>query len=153
MAVSACLDILRRVEELVRRFYDDLWNRWDDDALDDLLAEDFAFRGSLGVETSGRADWRSYRDTIRAGSSDFHNEVITLVAHGGQAAARLRYSGTHTGPLAGMPPTGRRFSYAGAAFFTGAAGRLVSAWVLGDLEGLRRQLGRPGATPGSSATG
>lgn len=133
--------ILRAVEHLIERFYEDLWNRWDDEAVDDLLDEDFVFRGSLGTETRGRGEWRSYRDTIRAGASDFHNEIVALVVHGGQAAARMRYTGTHTGPLAGLQPTGRRFSYEGAAFFTGDASRLASAWVLGDLLSLRDQLG------------
>ena len=57
-----------------------------------------------------------------------------------QAAARLRYTGTHTGPLLGIPATGRHFEYDGAAFFVAARGRLISAWVLGDLTGLGRQL-------------
>ena len=129
------------MEHLVRRFYEELWNRWDDEGVDDLLAEDFTFRGSLGTETAGRAEWRSYRDAVRAGASDFHNELVTLVAHGDRAAARLRYSGTHTGRLAGLPATGRRFTYAGAAFFEAQQGRLASAWVLGDLTALQEQLG------------
>jgi steroid delta-isomerase-like uncharacterized protein len=132
---------VRAVEHLVRRFYDDLWNRWDDDAVDQVLGEDFAFRGSLGTETNGRAEWREYRDAIREGSADFHNEVVTLVADGDRAAARLRYTGTHTGRLAGVPATGRRFSYAGAAFFSAHRDRLSTAWVLGDLVALREQLG------------
>ncbi len=57
------------------------------------------------------------------------------------AAARLPYSGTHSGTLLDLPATGRRFEYAGAAFFTVEDGLLASAWVLGDIEGLRRQLG------------
>ena len=128
------------VRQLVRAFYDDLWNSWDDAAVETVLAEDFTFRGSLGDETRGRDEWRAYRDLIRAGSSDFHNEIVTLVVDAGQAAARLRYSGTHDGPLAGVPATNRRFTYAGAAFFTAEHGRLASAWVLGDLAGLREQL-------------
>jgi steroid delta-isomerase-like uncharacterized protein len=129
------------MRELIERFYDDLWNRWDDAAVDDVLAEDFAFRGSLGTQTSGRDAWRTYRDLIRAGAADFHNDVQLLVVDGDRAAARLLYTGTHTGELAGMPATGRRFSYAGAAFFRSAGGLLSSAWVLGDLAGLRAQLG------------
>ncbi|HEX3297228.1 MAG TPA: ester cyclase [Nocardioides sp.] len=129
------------MERLVRRFYHDLWNRWDDEGVEELLHEDFTFRGSLGTETRGRDEWRSYRDAVRAGSSDFHNEILDLVADGDRAAARLRYTGSHTGPLAGLPATGRRFSYAGAAFFTGDARQLTSAWVLGDLTALREQLG------------
>ena len=129
------------MERLVSRFYHDLWNRWDDEGVEELLHEDFTFRGSLGTETRGRDEWRSYRDAVRAGSSDFHNEILDLVADGDRAAARLRYTGSHTGPLAGLPATGRRFSYAGAAFFTGDPRQLTSAWVLGDLTALREQLG------------
>lgn len=131
---------LARVDELVRRFYRDLWNRWDDGAVDDVLSDDFTFRGSLGIETVGREEWRRYRDHVRAGSSDFHNEVLTLVVQGDRAAARLRYTGTHSGPLVGVEATGRTFSYSGAAFFAADRGRLTSAWVLGDLAGLREQL-------------
>jgi steroid delta-isomerase-like uncharacterized protein len=135
------------VSGLVRRFYDDLWNRWDDGAVDEVLAADFAFRGSLGATTVGRDAWRSYRDTVRAGSADFHNEVLLLVADGEHAAARLRYSGTHTGPLLGVPATGRSFAYDGAAFFTARDGRLVDAWVLGDLDALGEQLTAGPETP------
>jgi predicted ester cyclase len=132
--------IMSDVHDLVRSFYDDLWNRWDDDLVDRVLSPTFDFRGSLGTTTSGRDEWRSYRDAVRGGSADFHNEVVALVCEGHRAAARLRYSGTHTGPLRGLPPTGRRFEYAGAAFFTVAEGRLDSAWVLGDLAGLEEAL-------------
>jgi predicted ester cyclase len=128
------------MDDLIRRFYEDLWNRWDDAAVDDLLSEGFIFRGSLGTDTVGRDGWRAYRDVVRAGANDFHNEVITLVVDGPTAAARLWYTGTHSGKLAGLEPTGRRFSYAGAAFFTADGQRLTSAWVLGDLAGLRAQL-------------
>jgi steroid delta-isomerase-like uncharacterized protein len=133
--------IMSGAHELVRSFYDDLWNCWDDALVDEVLSPDFAFRGSLGTSTVGRDGWRGYRDTIRAGSADFHNQVVTVVAEDTCAAARLLYSGTHTGPLLGLPATGRRFEYAGAAFFTVEDGLLASAWVLGDLEGLRGQLG------------
>jgi predicted ester cyclase len=128
------------ISELVRSFYDDLWNRWDDAGVDAVLSPGFEFRGSLGTTTAGRDGWRTYRDTVRAGSTDFHNEVVTLVCEGDTAAAQLLYSGTHTGTLLDRPATGRRFEYAGAAFFTVENGLLASAWVLGDVEGLRRQL-------------
>jgi predicted ester cyclase len=131
-------------ESLVRAFYDDLWNRWDDSLVPSILSPDFAFRGSLGTSTVGLSEWRSYRDTVRSGSSDFHNSVVTLVCEGPTAAARLSYSGTHTGPLLGLPATGRRFDYAGAAFFTTFDGLLTSAWVLGDLASLREQLASGG---------
>lgn len=128
------------IADLVQRFYTDLWNRWDDALVGDVLSPDFLFRGSLGQEVQGRDGWRRYRDLIRQGSSDFHNEIIDLVVAEDHAAARLEYSGTHTGPILGFNPTGRRFSYSGAAFFTASDASLTEAWVLGDLQSLSAQL-------------
>lgn len=132
---------------LIEAFYQRLWNAWDDAAVPSVLADGFEFRGSLGLSTRGLDEWRGYRDLIRAGSADFHNTVVRLVCEGSRAAARLRYVGTHTGTLLGIPATGRRFEYAGAAFFEASAGphgeRLTSAWVLGDVASLREQLTAP----------
>jgi predicted ester cyclase len=128
------------IDVLIERFYGELWNRWDDSAVEDTLSPGFNFRGSLGQETTGRQGWRRYRDLIREGSADFHNEIVDLVSDGTRAAARLCFTGTHTGPLLGLPATQRRLEYAGAAFFAADEQWLTSAWVLGDLDALRRQL-------------
>jgi len=125
---------------LVRRFYDVLWNAWDDDAVQDVLADEFMFRGSLGAETSGRDGWRQYRDMVRSASPDFHNEVVELVCENGLAGARLTCTGHHLGHLLGLPPTGRSFRYSAAAFLECADGQITNGWVLGDLEDLRTQL-------------
>ena len=129
--------------QLVHRFYTDAWNAWDDDAVDELLAEDFVFRGSLGEEVRGRDGWRGYRDKIRAAVPDFHTQIVELVVNGDRAAARLRYSGHHEGELLGVRGVGNRIEYSGAAFIRVRGGLLADAWVLGDLDALRRQLPAP----------
>jgi steroid delta-isomerase-like uncharacterized protein len=135
-------DDQRRVSahDLVIRFYRRLWNEWDDAAIEDTLAPDIIFRGSLGQTTAGRDGWRDYRDHIRHAAPDFRNEVLDLIAADDRAAARLRFTGTHRGPLLGIPATGRAFSYTGAAFFTTAHGLITHIWVIGDLDALRQQL-------------
>jgi steroid delta-isomerase-like uncharacterized protein len=134
------------VQNLVKRFYTHAWNLWDDSAVTSLLDERFVFRGSLGDVVTGWDGFRAYRDKIRAAFPDFHNGILDLVTEGDRAAARLRYTGHHLGEILGIPATGTLVSYQGAAFFTARDGRLAEAWVLGDVEGLRRQLaaGQPG---------
>lgn len=129
----------------MRAFYDRLWNAWDDSSVEAVLHPDLAFRGSLGTVTHGLAEWRGYRDAVRRGSGDFHNEVVSLVVSGDDAAARMRWTGTHTGKILGVPATGRRFAYEGGAFFTAANGLIVRAWVVGDVDSLRDQLTAPDA--------
>jgi predicted ester cyclase len=130
-------------ERLVRRFYDEAWNRWDDGVVDEILADDFRFRGSLGAEIEGRDAWRAYRDGIRRAVPDFHNDVVDLVTAPGRAAARLRYTGHVHGALLGRLGYGRPIAYDGAAMFRCSGDRLVEAWVLGDLDALLRQLRLP----------
>lgn len=125
---------------VIRRFYEDMWNRWDLGLVDELLAEVLTFRGSLGVDVFGREAFRDYVAVVRAGFPDFSNRIVDLVVAADRAVARLEYSGTHLGPVLGIPATGRRVTYSGAAFFTVRCGRVESVWVLGDLDGLRRQL-------------
>lgn len=128
-------------ERLVRRFYVDAWNRWDDAVVDELLCADFVFRGSLGDEVVGRDGWRGYRDMVRRSAPDFHNEIVDLVAAPGRVAVRLLYSGHHYGGLLGYAGRGEPFEYAGAAFFCCREDRISSAWVLGDIDLLRQQIG------------
>ena len=128
------------IVDLIEKLYRDLWNRWDDSAVGEVLAPTFRFRGSLGHTVEGRDGWRGYRDMVRNGSRDFRNEIVDLVISEERAAARLEYSGTHTGTLLDLAATGRRFTYAGAAFFTASADHLTDAWVLGDITALRAQL-------------
>lgn len=139
----ASINVIRVTDlaALVHRFYDELWNAWDDDAVADVLHPDLRFRGSLGQETDGLDEWRSYRDGVRRAAPDFHNEVVDLVVGGDRAAAQLVWSGTQAGPLLGMGATGRSFRYPGAAFFTTRDGLLAEIWVVGDLACLRGQLG------------
>jgi hypothetical protein len=37
------------MRDLTGRFYADLWNRWNDAAVEEVLAGDFSFRGSMGT--------------------------------------------------------------------------------------------------------
>jgi steroid delta-isomerase-like uncharacterized protein len=126
---------------LVERYYARLWNAWDDEAVEELLAEDFTFRGSLGDTVTGHQGFRSYRDKVRAAFPDFHNEIVDFVSDDDRAAARLHYTGRHHGVLFGVAGTGKPIAYDGAGFFTIRDGRIASLWVLGDQAALRAQLG------------
>lgn len=128
--------------ELVRRFYEEVWNRWDEAAARTILTPAFEFRGSLARSTHGIEAFLAYLRRVRGIFPDFHNEIVELTVGEGEpcVAARLRFTGTHRGELLGLEPTGRAIEYDGAAFLRSAGGRLVSAWVLGDLNSLLEQL-------------
>jgi steroid delta-isomerase-like uncharacterized protein len=127
-------------KDLVRRYYDALWNRWDFALADELITESVIFRGSMGISVQGRDGFKAYMRVVRAAFPDFHNRIEELVAENDRVAARLTYTGTHQGEVLGIAPTGRRVSYAGVALFRVIEGRIAEGWVLGDAHGLVQQL-------------
>jgi steroid delta-isomerase-like uncharacterized protein len=126
---------------LVRRFYEELWNRWDLAVADQILAPDLRFRGTLGNELRGRDAFKGYVDEVRAAFPDWHNQIDELIEAGDRVVTRMTWSGTHEGELRGMAPTGKRVSYAGAGFFTVEDGLITVAWIVGDTDELWRALG------------
>jgi predicted ester cyclase len=132
---------------LVERFYGDIWNRCDFAVADEILAKDFRFRGSLGNETIGIPAFLAYVESVHAALEGYRCIIEELIASHDRASARMTFAGRHRGPLFGVAATGRDVSWAGAAFFTMAGQRIASLWVLGDVEGLKRQLGASGKAP------
>jgi predicted ester cyclase len=126
--------------KLVEEFYTRIWNRGELDDLSDLLASEFTFRGSLGVELSGHDPFKDYVRSVRGSLSDYHCEILTCVSEGDRAFAKMRFSGRHTGLFRGYEPTGETVQWLGAALFRFEDDRILDVWVLGDLVGLNARL-------------
>jgi predicted ester cyclase len=59
---------------------------------------------------------------------------------GDRIVARMSYAATHTQPLAGIAPTGRRFTLRTIDIWRVEDGKLAEHWDLVDFAGLQRQL-------------
>jgi predicted ester cyclase len=130
---------------LVERFYYELWNAARESVAEDILDAGFRFRGSLGAERVGRKGFLDYLRSVHAALGDYTCTIHDLVEVGNRAAARLSFRGVHRGTVFGIAPTGRIVVWSGAAFFTTDGSRLTELWVLGDVDGLKRQLGASAA--------
>ena len=137
-------------KRLIRRYYEDLWNRWNYGLVDELIAPDFSFRGSLAVTVSGRNGFQQYMSTVRTAFPDFHNMIEDLIAEGETVVARLTYRGTHRGELFGLAPTGNAVTYSGVAIFRIRRSMIADGWVIGDTAALMRQIGIAASWPRGS---
>jgi steroid delta-isomerase-like uncharacterized protein len=125
---------------LVRRYYEEMWNRWDLSLAQELLAPGLRFRGSLGDEVEGIRAFCRYARSVWQGFPDFHNEIEELVAEGDRVVARVTYTGTHRGEVRGIAATGRAIRYEGMAWFRIEGGLIAEVWVVADRAGLMGQL-------------
>ncbi len=91
----------------------------------------------------GEAAVRGYFEETRTAFPDQRNRLVALY-HGDDAVmVELELAGTHTGPLRGLPATGRAFTAKMAAVFEFAPGsdRIVCEKVYFDAATILRQLG------------
>lgn len=127
-------------KKMVRRFYEELWNKWNYGIIGEFLTPDVGFHGSLGLQKNGHQGFIDYAQMVRAAFPDFTNSVEELIAEGDKVAACLTYRGTHRGEIFDIEPTGRSIRYIGTAIFVFRDGLIGNAWVLGDRLELLQQL-------------
>jgi predicted ester cyclase len=108
----------------------------------ELLHENIAFRGSLGLMQHGHAGFAGYLDFVRQALGDYRCKIVDMVAEGDKVYARMAYSGVHLGDLFGYAATNAKLKWDGVAIFTFADGKIVDLWVLGDVHNVIRQLAR-----------
>jgi steroid delta-isomerase-like uncharacterized protein len=130
-------------KQVVSRFYDELWNRGNLDAADELVALDYV-RHDLrpGDAPPGPAGQKAVAEKFQAAFPDVRLVVEALVAEDDLVAARWTILGTHTGSWGAVGPTGRSVQFSGVNFFRVADGKIAEIWNVRDDLGLREQLGQ-----------
>jgi steroid delta-isomerase-like uncharacterized protein len=127
--------------EFVIRMHAELLRTRDPDRVTDFFAADFVSHNMppglpQGVE-GVKLFFRMFRDAL----PDLEVTLDEIVAEGDRAAIATTTTGTHTGELMGMAPTGRRVAVTGIDLVQIRAGKIVEHRGLTDTVGLLRQLG------------
>ena len=77
---------------------------------------------------------------IFARMPDVHARVEDRVIQGDKVVARMTFSATHTQPMQGIAPTGRRFELRTIDIWRVENGKLAEHWDVVDYAGLQKQL-------------
>lgn len=116
-------------KELVRRYYAEILNGRNLDAVGDFYASE---RIVEGVRRGCFAYFQAF--------PDLHISVDELIAEGDRVFCRSTMTGTQDGEYKGIPPTGRHVSTDAAEVFRIANGKFAGYWCLTNVAGLMRQL-------------
>ena len=127
-------------EAVVRRFYDELWNERRQSVAEEIIADAFRFRGSLGTTLTGRDEFKRYVETVFTAFPDWDNRIDEILASDNRVVTRMTWSGTHRGQFRHIEPTGARVRYCrGLLQVVGRFDR--EGWIVGDTQELWRALG------------
>lgn len=85
--------------------------------------------------------WVAFLASFLEGFPDLHLEVQDAAADEGMTAQRILFTGTHTGPFRGLPPTGREVRFSGIEINRMADAQVAEYWFQLDALTLFEQLG------------
>ena len=130
-----------RTESLIRRLFDEAFNRGNLAVVDELLSPDHFTHTAFGGAPHGPGGLKWLIVMFRAAFPDLHCTVEDEIREGNSFAAHWTMRGTHRGLFLGNPPTGRPVAVQGIIFARTANGRIVEDWTLVDQMGILHQLG------------
>lgn len=144
-------ETLERNKRLVEQIIERVFVKGEDEAIDELVAEDFTPR-TFGSMPPGREALREGMHRAGEGVSDPEFEIQDLIAEGDRVAARITSSATHTGTFMGLPASGNRYTIQEIHIFRIRDGQLVEHWHAFDTASLVAQLQRGAGEGGESGT-
>jgi steroid delta-isomerase-like uncharacterized protein len=134
-------------KQAARRFYEEVINGRNVDALGELLTPD-GVDHIFGSQSAEEA--KQFFGMVLQAFPDLHAEVHGVIAEGDLVAARVTYTGTHQGEFVGIPATGRQTQTSGVDWFRMQSGKQAEHWGGPDMLSFMQQLGvMPG--PGGPA--
>src|SRR6185295_13496352 len=78
---------------------------------------------------------------LRGAIPDRVDVMEQVIAEGDMVGLLFRLTGTHQGPLSGIPPTGKKINVYEIAILRIVDGKMVEGWFMADEAGLLKQLG------------
>jgi steroid delta-isomerase-like uncharacterized protein len=128
--------------ELSLRIFEDVWNRKNLNAIDDLISADYVHHDpSSPAVPPGIDGYKQFVNSYMNAFPDAHFTIDDAFTDGQNEVTRWTVAGTHEGELPGIPRTGRRFSVTGISIARIANGKITESWNNWDALGLMQQLG------------
>lgn len=130
------------------RFFETYGNQHDVEGCTPLFAADAVIRSTTAPGPVNFEGYKQVGYAFLAGFPDLKDEILDQIEEGDKVVTRIAWSGTNTGPLNGMPPTGRSFRSEAIVIDRIENGQIKERWEASDMLGMLQQLGvipAPGA--------
>lgn len=126
---------------LARRWLDEVWNKVNLAAVDELCATNFMFNYAAPGASSDREGYKKTATMLTSGASDIKTTAEDMVAEGDKVAVRWQGSAKHTGEFMGVPATGKQIVWTGISIIRIEGGKIAEEWGEMDLMGVMQQIG------------
>ncbi len=130
-----------RNKDVIRRLIEEVYNEDNLKVVEQLIAPDIFDHAAVPEHQHGIDGFKHVMEWVRTFSSDVHYDIDDMIAEADKVAVRMTQSGTHTGSVKGLPPTGKRFSVDYVHWFRLEDGKVAEMWAVRDDLSRLEQLG------------
>jgi steroid delta-isomerase-like uncharacterized protein len=128
-------------KDLIRRVWDEIFNKGDFDAVEGDFAPDAAFPTAPPGTSPDLNGFKQLVSMYRTAFPDLRVELEDQVANGAKVASLVSITGTHQGPLGELAATGKKIAIVGINFIEVRDGKIATVRGMSDQMGMMRQLG------------
>jgi steroid delta-isomerase-like uncharacterized protein len=131
-------------ENILYRWFEEVWNNRSEEAIDELFAEDGIANGLNDAEGSplrGPEGFKTLHRAFLAAYPDLNITVEDMISEGDKLAARCTVRATHTGEGLGILPTDQPVEFTGMTIVKIKDGKIIEAWNEFDFMKMYSQVG------------
>jgi steroid delta-isomerase-like uncharacterized protein len=131
-----------------------IWNDGDLDLVDELYAPDFVWHVvDIDEDVVGTEAFKGLVTSFRTAFPDFHVTFDEVLVAGDKTVIQWTMTGTNTGPLQDLPPSGQPVRLQGVAISRSVDGRTVEVWQHYNPLSMFQQMGYTLTPPSIGETG
>lgn len=124
-----------------RRVWDEAFGKGNLEVIDELFDPSYYFKSPLGVDVKGAEGFKQNLAMMRSAFPDMNISIDDMFAADDKVVTRFAITGTFTGEMLGIPPTGNSISVSGIVVTRWEGGKEVEAWESLDTLAFYQQLG------------
>ena len=132
---------LEENKKFMSNFIEEVINKKNLDAADDLVAEHFIEHLPFPGQGPGREGLKFAINAMLTGFPDMSWTVQEQIAEGETVVTRFAWTGTHDGTFMGIPPTNKKVEVWGVVIDVVRDGLFAESRIIMDTIGLLQQLG------------
>jgi predicted ester cyclase len=129
---------------IVRRVFDEIYNRGNYDAADELISPTYTSHNGALHTLVGAEGVKKSAFQQRQTFPDLHSFIDDLIAEGDKVFIRGRDRVTHVNEIMGYAPTGKQIEITWMQIVRVENGKLVESWWEMDMEQFRKLLSGEG---------
>jgi steroid delta-isomerase-like uncharacterized protein len=131
-------------KEIVRRWFEEVWNKGRAEAIDEMFDENGIAHGLSDDPSNpikGPTNFKPFHAVFRDAFPNMMIVIEDMVAEGDKVAARCSVRGKHEGDFRGKAATQSPVEFTGMTIVRIGNGKIVEAWNNFDFMTMNRQLG------------